>query len=105
MYLNSQRAAFPNGFEQKFADDLDEKLREISDDYQAHRAKGYGLNPPKLLVAQPGTFRDWMKSRGKLGGQHKVPRVINDRELFQNLIDFVKNYQSPKGSSSHAVSP
>ena len=69
---------------------LDRRLSERNEDYEAHRAKGYGLNPPKIIVATPGTFSGWMKSRGKLGGQNKVPRIINDQELLQNLLSYLK---------------
>ncbi len=47
------------------------------------------MMPPDVRAVAPGTFARWMKSRGKLGGQHKVPRVINDRELWDNLVGFV----------------
>ena len=67
---------------------LDQKLQERNDDYQAHRAEGFGLDGPTVTVVSSGTFRDWMKSRGKLGGQHKVPRVINDPALLSNLRSF-----------------
>jgi len=43
-----------------------------------------------------GSFAQWMKSRGKLGGQHKVPRIINDRELWQNLLDFAAAHDQPR---------
>jgi len=71
---------------------LDNKLQEINEDYQAHRRNEYGLYPPNLLVALPGAFNDWMKSRGKLGGQNKVPRVINNQDIFQGLLAFVRSY-------------
>ena len=61
-----------------FVSDLDEALCETNDDYKAHRAGGYGMKEPVLLAVPPGTFAAWMKKRGKLGGQNKVPRIIND---------------------------
>jgi hypothetical protein len=67
---------------------LDALLLERNEDYCAHRAEGFGLNPPKGLAVLPGTFRDWMAQRGKLGGQNKVPRIINDQELFQALRSY-----------------
>ena len=72
-----------------FARILDEALSATNEDYQAHRAGGYGMKPPRLHPVRPGGFAAWMKSRGQLGGQHKVPRVVNDPELFRGLRDFV----------------
>ena len=69
---------------------FDKKLCERNDDYKAHRAEGYGLDLPEILVAEEGTFKQWMKKRGKLGGQNKVPRIINDPELLQDLLAFAK---------------
>ena len=75
---------------EEFAKVLDKRLCQRNEDYQSHRAEGYGLNPPKILVVKAGTFAAWMKSRGKLGGQNKVPRIINDQELLDNLLNFVR---------------
>ena len=71
-----------------FAQTLDRELCNTNEDYETIRAEGFGLNPPKIRVVPPGTFAGWMKQRGKLGGQHKVPRIINDRALFQELQDY-----------------
>lgn len=73
-----------------FSQTLDQKLVDTNEDYKAHRSGGFGLNLPKIHAVPPGTFSNWMKSRGKLGGQNKVPRIINDLELFQSLRDQVK---------------
>jgi hypothetical protein len=75
-------------------DTLDSELQVLNEDYLAHRRNEYGLYPPKLLVARHGAFNDWMKSRGKLGGQNKVPRVINNQEIFQGLLSSVRNYNN-----------
>lgn len=69
----------------EFASRLDAKLCERNEDYAAHRANGFGLKAPQIKVVAPGFFAAWMKSRGKFGGQHKVPRVINDQTLLANL--------------------
>ena len=71
-----------------FSKEVDARLRARNEDYDAHRAEGFGLNPPRILAVKPGTFAAWMKSRGKLGGQNKVPRIITSPELFKNLQDF-----------------
>ncbi len=75
---------------ERFAKVLDRRLSERNEDYEAHRAKGYGLNSPKIKVVPPGSFSGWMKSRGKLGGQNKVPRIINDQELLSSLLGYTK---------------
>lgn len=80
-----------------FAATLDHELSGANADYKAHRAEGYGLNPPKIRLVRSGTFAGWMKSRGKLGGQNKVPRIINDQALFQELLAFSDHF-SPRPS-------
>ena len=76
----------------RFEQILDETLVKTNEDYEAHRKDNFGLKPPKVHPVKPGLFAAWMKSRGKLGGQHKVPRVINSQELFDNLKEFVENF-------------
>ena len=81
----------PEGPEiEKFLLSLDKRLCERNEDYEAHRAKGFGLKAPRVLPAKPGTFAGWMKSRGKLGGQNKVPRIIMNQELFSSLRSFAE---------------
>ncbi|GAA0572396.1 GH3 auxin-responsive promoter family protein [Craurococcus roseus] len=63
------------------AESLDLALREANDDYAAHR-RGAQLAPPEVVLLPPGAFAAWMRSQGKLGGQHKVPRVIADPGRF-----------------------
>lgn len=69
-----------------FTQVIDRELSRLNEDYHAHRAGGFGLEPPRLKSVPPGTFSSWMKARGKLGGQHKVPRIINDQSLWNNLL-------------------
>ncbi len=71
---------------QAFADLLDQRLQEVNSDYEAKRYKNITLQPLELIVARPGLFNDWMKSRGKLGGQNKVPRLCNTREHMDPLL-------------------
>ena len=68
-----------------FAAALDADLMHRNLDYQAHRSGGFGMNPPLVRALPPGAFAGWMKSRGRLGGQNKVPRVIRDPALFASL--------------------
>lgn len=69
-----------------FATLIDERLRSLNDDYRAHRADGFGLRVPEVRPVASGTFAAWMKSRGRLGGQNKVPRIINDQQVFDSLL-------------------
>ena len=73
---------------ERFSKLLDEKLREINSDYDAKRYKDIALQEPIIHVAPQGTFYEWMKSRGKLGGQHKVPRLANNREYLDQLLAY-----------------
>jgi hypothetical protein len=72
-----------------FAQVLDQSLAALNDDYRTHRERDYAMKAPKVHALKPGAFAAWMKSRGQLGDQHKVPRIINDQDLFQNLREFV----------------
>jgi GH3 auxin-responsive promoter len=72
-----------------FADALDRRLADMNDDYRAHRAEGFGMAAPRIQVVPSGFFAGWMSARGRLGGQNKVPRVVNDRQLFADLRAFI----------------
>ena len=65
---------------------LDETLREINSDYDAKRQHDLALIAPKINSVREGTFYDWMKKRGKLGGQNKVPRLFNTREYVDDIL-------------------
>ena len=69
-----------------FAALLDRKLQEINSDYEAKRFKDITLQQLELVQARPGLFHDWMKQCGKLGGQHKVPRLSNNRDYIEPLL-------------------
>jgi hypothetical protein len=75
----------PNDIE-RFTDLLDQTLREVNSDYDAKRFKDMALRRPLLHIAANGTFFHWMKNRGKLGGQHKVPRLANDRAYVDEIL-------------------
>ena len=75
----------PNNFE-IFVDVLDQTLREINSDYDAKRFKDMALRRPKVHNAPANTFYNWLKQRGKLGGQHKVPRLANDRQYVDEIL-------------------
>jgi hypothetical protein len=75
--------------QERFLVELDRQLAKANADYRQHRTQSRGLRTPRLIAVAPGTFYRWMRRRGKLGGQHKVPRVINDEYLFADLRGFV----------------
>lgn len=72
-----------------FVEILDKKLREINSDYDAKRYKDIALLSPIVHKAERGTFYEWMKRRGKLGGQNKVPRLCNSREHIDQILEMV----------------
>ena len=72
-----------------FARALDAALARGNADYAAHRQGDFGMRPPLVVLAPPGSFAGWMRARGKLGGQNKVPRVIADAALLSDLRRFV----------------
>lgn len=71
----------------QFSEFLDQSLQELNSDYEAKRYKNITLNPLKLNVARENLFFDWLKSKGKLGGQNKVPRLANTREFLDELLE------------------
>lgn len=75
----------PDNFE-KFVQILDQKLQEINSDYEAKRYKNITLNPPVVHRAKKGLFFEWLRLRGKVGGQNKVPRLSNTREYLEPIL-------------------
>ena len=73
-----------------FAQLLDLRLQEINSDYEAKRYKDITLQPLEVVPARAGLFDDWLKQKGKLGGQHKVPRLSNSRKNIEELIELNK---------------
>ena len=71
---------------QQFATLLDKRLQEINSDYEAKRYKDITLQPLEIVEARQNLFNDWLKLRGKLGGQHKVPRLSNSRDNIDQLL-------------------
>ena len=78
-------AVMPDSLE-KFAGILDKTLQEINSDYEAKRYKDITLQPLEIVVARPKLFHDWLKEKGKLGGQHKVPRLSNSRDYIEEML-------------------
>ncbi|PQA56311.1 GH3 auxin-responsive promoter family protein [Siphonobacter curvatus] len=69
-----------------FVDVLDETLRQVNSDYDAKRSFDLALIRPVVHMVPHGTFYEWMKVKGKLGGQHKVPRLSNSREYVEEIL-------------------
>jgi hypothetical protein len=72
-----------------FAHALDTKLREINSDYDAKRYKDLALRPPLVVSLPRDTFFKWLKSKNKLGGQNKVPRLSNDRKFVEEILKLI----------------
>lgn len=73
-----------------FTYELDNALKDTNSDYEAKRHKDIALRLPIVHVLPKGTFTAWLKSKGKLGGQHKVPRLSNDRTVLEEIL-FLNN--------------
>ncbi len=73
-----------------FAHVFDNALKSVNSDYEAKRYKDTVLKMPEIIVARQNLFFDWMKQRGKLGGQNKVPNLANDRRYMDELLSLNK---------------
>jgi hypothetical protein len=69
-----------------FSDLLDKKLQEINSDYEAKRSHDITLQHLEIVKARKNLFNDWLKSKGKLGGQHKIPRLSNNRIYIEEML-------------------
>lgn len=69
-----------------FTEELDNALKNYNSDYEAKRYNNMTLAMPKIHLARKGLFYDWMKEKGKLGGQHKIPRLSNSRDFVEELL-------------------
>ncbi|KHJ37838.1 GH3 auxin-responsive promoter [Pedobacter glucosidilyticus] len=80
----------PNEFN-RFVDILDNTLREVNSDYDAKRFKDMALRRPTVHIAPDNTFYKWLKQKGKLGGQHKVPRLANNRTYVDEILEIIQS--------------
>ena len=71
---------------QLFITELDAALKTINSDYEAKRYKDIALRMPIVHAAKKGIFKEWLRSKGKLGGQHKVPRLSNERNVVEEIL-------------------
>ncbi|MGI6373888.1 MAG: GH3 auxin-responsive promoter family protein [Patescibacteria group bacterium] len=72
---------------EEFADILDQELQQTNSDYEAKRYKDITLKRLKLVKARTGLFKDWLITKKKLGGQNKIPRLMNERALFEEMLE------------------
>lgn len=74
---------------EQFAQILDSTLQRINSDYEAKRYKDITLQRLDMVVARSGLFNEWLASKGKLGGQHKVPRLSNSRKHIDEMLSLL----------------
>lgn len=74
-----------------FTEVLDNALKSLNSDYEAKRYKNITLRAPRIRSMEQGTFYQWLKVRGKLGGQNKVPRLSNDRRYLDELLQLIES--------------
>lgn len=73
----------------RFASILDESLKQLNSDYEAKRSYDLSLSMPLVRAVEKDTFYSWLKSREKMGGQNKVPKLSNDRKYVDSILDFI----------------
>jgi hypothetical protein len=73
-----------------FAKELDDALKAVNSDYEAKRHKDIALRMPIIHKLPKGIFTEWLRNKGKLGGQHKVPRLSNDRKYIDEILPMLK---------------
>ena len=81
----------------QFLNTLDEYLRGVNDDYAKYRENDYAISPPRGIVLARGTFYEWARRNGALGGQHKVPRVARSKEMVNELADISRSLGAKGG--------
>lgn len=73
-----------------FVTAMDKALQKVNSDYEAKRHKDIALRMPVVHIMPKGGFNQWLKQKGKLGGQHKVPRLSNERKWLEEMLPFAK---------------
>lgn len=81
----------PPGNLADFSKRLDKHLQSFNSDYEAKRYKDIALQPLVVHLLPSGTFYNWLRKKGRIGGQHKVPRLFNSRKYLEDIIDFAAN--------------
>jgi hypothetical protein len=75
-----------------FTASLDQALQTVNSDYEAKRYKDIALRMPLVHAVPPDTFTNWLSSKGKLGGQHKVPRLSNERAFLEEILATISQH-------------
>ncbi len=86
-----------------FTHELDAALKDINSDYEAKRYKDIALQMPLVKKVSPNTFTNWLSSKGKLGGQHKVPRLSNERNFVEEISEFISGKNGETSTSVRTV--
>ena len=79
----------PNSLEE-FTTELDSALKGLNSDYEAKRHRDIALRAPVIHTLPRGSFNEWLRKKGKLGGQHKVPRLSNERKYLEEILGLIK---------------
>ena len=69
-----------------FTKEMDAALKAVNSDYEAKRHKDIALRMPVVHSMKAGTFTEWLRTKGKMGGQHKVPRLSNERKIVEEIL-------------------
>ena len=69
-----------------FTKEMDAALKAVNSDYEAKRYKDIALRMPVVHALKAGTFTEWLRTKGKVGGQHKVPRLSNERKIVDEIL-------------------
>ena len=77
----------------EFINTLDQELRKINSDYDAKRYKDIAIKKPQVHFVKEGFFDYWLKSKKKLGGQNKIPRLSNDRKYLDDMLGQISPFQ------------
>jgi hypothetical protein len=85
----------------RFAVELDTELSRANEDYVAHRVGDLTMLLPEVVVVERGGFAEWMKSKGKIGGQHKVPRMDNSGQLTGEMSRWFTEHGKVNGAVAH----
>jgi hypothetical protein len=80
---------------EQFVHELDSSLKNLNSDYEAKRHKNIALRLPVVHCLKHGIFNLWLKHKGKLGGQHKVPRLSNDRKYIDEILQLMRSNVQP----------
>jgi hypothetical protein len=73
-----------------FVTEMDKALQKVNSDYEAKRHKDIALRMPIVHRMPADGFKQWLKDKGKLGGQHKVPRLSNERKFLEEMMPYTK---------------